>query len=417
MSLADPLSILPFTQPATGEVDLPGSKSITNRALILAALAVGATTLQGALFSRDSRIMIAALQALGFTVRADETAQTIVVEGRGGQIPASAAKIDVGNAGTAARFLTALVALHPHGVYQFAGDQAMCKRPIRPLLDALATQGTSTDRDHFPFTLKTTGLRGGNVSIDASESSQLFSALLLVAPHARTPLHVTLSGETVSKPFVTMTREMVRQFAQPRSDYPVEGDASAASYFAALSVVTRSTLRINGLHLATDALQGDAEFFHLLSRHRLLAIDGLTIRAGAQREGLTVDFNAFSDTFLTLAAIAPLLQGPTKITGIAHTRKQETDRVAGMARELRKLGQRVIENKDSLEIHPQPLKAGVVIETYEDHRFAMSFGVLGCHDLHGNGEPWLSIKDPHCCAKTFPNFFQVLADLCPTSTA
>ncbi|RRK01225.1 hypothetical protein Ga0100230_022070, partial [Opitutaceae bacterium TAV3] len=133
--------------------------------------------------------------------------------------------------------------------------------------------------------------------------------------------------------------------------------------------------------------------------------------AGGTRTGVTENFNEFSDTFLTLAAIAPLLDGPTRISGIAHTRKQETDRVAGMARELRRLGQHVIEEEDSLEIHPRPLLAGQEIETYGDHRFAMSFGILGCHDLHGDGRSWLSIKDPACCAKTFPHFFELLESL------
>lgn len=416
MSLADPLPIKPFTQPISGVVELPGSKSITNRALILAALADGTTTLHGALFSRDSRIMVTALQTLGFTVTADESSHTITVEGRGGRIPANSATIHVGNAGTAARFLTALVCLHPNGVYQFDGDEAMRKRPIGSLLDALTTQGAQADARSFPFTLKTNGLRGGEVSIDASESSQLLSALILVASKAQTPLKVTLQGDTVSKPFVTMTENMVRQFSSSVSDYAVEGDASAASYFAAHAVVTRSALKINGLNLAPDALQGDAEFCRLLEKHGYLKIDNHTLSPGEKRQGLTVDFNAFSDTFLTLAAIAPLLDGPTKITGIAHTRKQETDRVAGMARELTKLGQKVIETEDSLEIQPQPLKSGLEIETYEDHRFAMSFGILGCHDLHSDGRPWLSIKDPGCCAKTFPHFFDLLENLRQTTS-
>lgn len=411
MSLADPLPITPFIQPVRGVVELPGSKSITNRALILAALADGTTKLTGALFSRDSRIMVTALQTLGFKVTADESTHTIVVEGRGGQIPESSATIHVGNAGTAARFLTALVCLHPSGVYHFDGDEAMRKRPIGSLLDALTEQGAQADTRSFPFTLKTAGLRGGEVSIDASESSQLLSALILVAPSACTPLEVTLQGETVSKPFVTMTENMVRQFSSPLNEYAIEGDASAASYFAAHAFVTNSTLRINGLNLADDALQGDAQFCHLLKELGYLDLDGHILSAGSNRQGTETDFNAISDTFLTLAAIAPLLDGPTKITGIAHTRKQETDRVAGMARELIKLGQKVIETEDSLEIHPQPLIPDVVIETYEDHRFAMSFGILGCHDLHGDGRVWLSIKDPACCGKTFPNFFEVLESL------
>jgi 3-phosphoshikimate 1-carboxyvinyltransferase len=394
-----------------GRVTLPGSKSITNRALILAALSRQTVTLRNALFSRDTRLMVAALQALGFAVRTDEAALTITLTGRGGEIPNREAKIDVGNAGTAARFLTAFVCLRPDGVYHFDGDEAMRRRPIGALLAALESQGALVSARSFPFTLKTAGLRGGTVELDASESSQMLSALLMVAPHAKAPLTVRLKGETVSKPFVEMTNRMVRQFAAAPTDYAIEGDATAASYFASLAAVTRGRLEVAGLNLAIDALQGDAEFHRLLAFKHLITLAGHCVGPGHQRGGVTIGFTDFSDTFLTLAAIAPLLDGPSKITGIAHTRKQETDRVAGAARELQKLGQQVIETEDSLEIHPRPLVPGVEIETYHDHRFAMSFGILGCHDLLKNGRPWLTIRDPGCCAKTFPDFFDLLAGL------
>ncbi len=392
----DKLPIVPFTRPVRGSVTLPGSKSITNRALILAALARGTTTLHGALFSRDTHIMVAALRALGFLIVTDEKALTITVAGRGGEIPVREAKIDVGNAGTAARFLTAFVCLRPDGTYHFDGDEAMRRRPIGALLEALESQGAQASARSFPFTLRTAGLRGGQVDLDASESSQMLSALLMVAPHAKTPLTVKLKGEAGSKPFVTMTEAMVRQFAGSPADYRIEGDASAASYFLALPVVTGGALALPNYG---GPLQGDMKFSEVI-----------TAVARSQR-GVDRNFREFSDTFLTLAAIAPLLNGPTKISGIAHTRKQETDRVAGMARELTKLGQHVIETEDSLEIHPRPLTSGVEIETYHDHRFAMSFGILGCHDLLKNGRAWLTIKDPACCAKTFPAFFDLLAGL------
>ena len=405
------LSLVPFTRPVRGCVTLPGSKSITNRALILAALGKKTVTLRNALFSRDTHLMVTALRALGFEVQANETALTITITGRGGEIPIREARLEVGNAGTAARFLTAFVCLQPDGVYHFDGDEAMRRRPIGALLAALEAQGAQASSRNFPFTLKTTGLRGGTVELDATESSQQLSALLLVAPHARTPLIVKLKGQTVSRPFVTMTERMVRQFAAAPTDYNIEGDATAASYFAALAVVTGGTLQIAGLNLAADSLQGDTEFCRLLAAKHLIRPSNLTVASGLTREGVAADFNDFSDTFLTLAAIAPLLTGPTRITGIAHTRNQETDRVAGAARELKKLGQHVVELEDSLEIHPRPLAPGVEIETYHDHRFAMSFGILGCHDLRKNGQPWLTIRDPACCAKTFPAFFDLLASL------
>jgi 3-phosphoshikimate 1-carboxyvinyltransferase len=410
-SYPDKLPIVPFTRPVRGTLALPGSKSITNRALILAALAARPVTLRGALFSRDTVLMIEALRALGFAVQADESARTIVVQGRGGGIPNRTARLFVGNAGTAARFLTALVCLRPDGVYHFDGDEAMRRRPIGPLLDALATQGATADARAFPFTLRTAGLAGGVVEVDASESSQLLSALLLVAPQARAPLDVRLRGATVSEPFVAMTRRMVEQFAAPPSDYVIEGDATAASYFAALALLTHGAVCLEGLHAGPDALQGDVGFLRLLERGGHLEHKADLVVAGRARRGLTADFNAFSDTFLTLAALAPLLDGPTRITGIAHTRKQETDRVAGAARELRKLGQHVVETDDALEIHPRPLPSEAEIETYHDHRFAMSFAILGCHDRHGDGRPWLTIRDPACCAKTFPAFFDLLEGL------
>jgi 3-phosphoshikimate 1-carboxyvinyltransferase len=407
------LPIVPFTRPASGWVELPGSKSITNRALMLAALSPKTVTLAGALFSRDSRIMVGALQALGFAVEVDELGLTIRVEGRGGQIPAREATIDVGNAGTAARFLTAMVCLRPDGVYHFDGDEAMRRRPIGALLDALESQGAKASARSFPFTLRTAGIPGGAVELDASESSQMLSALLMVAPHAAAPLTVALKGAVGSKPFVTMTEEMVKQFAAGPERYDIEGDASAGSYFLALPLVVGGAVELLNYG---GTLQGDVKFGDVLADVGLTrqesggALNAIFPPGGARR-GVTRSFREFSDTFLTLAAIAPLLEGPTKISGIAHTRKQETDRVAGMARELTKLGQRVIETEDALEIHPEPLRAGVTIETYQDHRFAMSFGILGCHDLHGDGRPWLTIADPGCCAKTFPTFFDVLARL------
>ena len=411
--LPDKLPIAPFTRPVRGSVTLPGSKSITNRALILAALAKGTTTLRDALFSRDTRIMVAALRQLGFKVETDETLLTIRIEGHGGEIPAREARLDIGNAGTAARFLTAFVCLRPDGIYHFDGDEAMRRRPIGALLEALEAQGAKADSRHFPFTLKTAGLSGGMAELDASESSQMLSALLMVASHARTPLKVTLKGATGSKPFVVMTEKMVQQFAIHPTDYAIEGDASAASYFLALPLVTLGSLSIPNYG---SSLQGDIKFLDVMGHVGLYweLIGGRPhyySNEYTDRHAPDQNFREFSDTFLTLAAIAPLLDGPTKISGIAHTRKQETDRVAGMARELTKLGQYVIETEDSLEIHPRPLTSGVEIETYHDHRFAMSFGILGCHDLHGNGRPWLTIKDPACCSKTYPHFFDVLAGL------
>lgn len=453
MSLPDLLPIQPFTRPARGNVVVPGSKSLTNRALLLAALCEQPVTLTGALFSEDTEIMIAALRALGFAVESDPVAKTIHVVGADGFIPSSKADLFVGLAGTAARFLTALCAAAPRGTYTLRGVPQMHKRPMKGLIDALRSLGASIrcleQEGFFPIEISANGLRGGRVKIDASESSQMLSALLMVAPLAQSPLEIEPVGG-VRLPFVEMTERLMADFAglgttvwqdgayrvpiltpqlryRSRGRYAIEPDATAASYFLALPVVTGGSLFLPALQPARAGLQGDTRFMSVLEhvgatiapRMAAPAADdplgtprgeGIEVQADRRgpRHAVTQDFSSFSDTFLTLAALAPLLDGPTVISGIAHTRKQETDRVAGMAKELRRLGQRVIETDDALEIHPNPLKPGQTIETYGDHRFAMSFGILGCHDLQGDGRPWLTIKNPACCAKTFPHFFELL---------
>jgi 3-phosphoshikimate 1-carboxyvinyltransferase len=273
------------------------------------------------------------------------------------------------------------------------------------------------------------------VTLDASESSQMLSALLMVAPLATQALEIGLTGG-VRWPFVQMTARLMEDFGQPplerrgadrvlaatatpyrrpTAGYEVEPDATAASYFLALPLVAGGRLALPGLRRPGHGLQGDTQFLAVLEQAGLGITDladraGLQVSAarGAPRRGVAQDFRDFSDTFLTLAAIAPLLEGPTRITGIAHTRRQETDRVAGMARELRKLGQHIVEEPDALTITPGPLTSDVEIETYDDHRVAMSFAILGCHDRHGDGRPWLSLGHPGCCAKTFPAFFETL---------
>jgi 3-phosphoshikimate 1-carboxyvinyltransferase len=395
--------------------------------------------------------MIEALNALGFSVRADAEAGTIEVSDQGNGFKSDqTVDLFVGLAGTAARFLTALCAAAPRGVYRIDGIPQMRKRPMKGLIDALRSLGADVRctgiEGFFPLEIHAKGLRGGDVAIDASESSQMLSALLMVSPMADEPMQIRLLGN-VRQPFVQMTRMQMSEFGigsgQPSEDhnvfltstgrytksgnYSIEPDATAASYLLALPLVTSGELYIQKLKGSGFGLQGDTQFINVMKQvglvtsqrteahdphFGLVTINGLNAayHAPAPRTGITQNFNEFSDTFLTLAAIAPLLSGKTTITGVAHSRKQETDRVAGMVRELRKLGQEVEEFEDGLTITPRPLKSGVEIETYGDHRFAMSFGILGCHDLHGDGRPWLSIKDPACCAKTFPNFFDLLEE-------
>ena len=420
-ALPDLLPIQPFTRPVRGEVLLPGSKSLTNRALLLAALCDAPVTLTGALFSEDTHLMAEALRQLGFAIGADECEHTLRVSGQQNAFAAGDAPVEifVGLAGTAARFLTALCAAAPRGIYRLDGVPQMRKRPMRPLLEALRALGADIrctgEEGFFPLEIRAHGLRGGTVSIDASESSQLLSALLMVAPLAASPVEVALVG-SVRLTFVEMTTRLMAEFGvmvnnlkvaparyvSPGS-YAIEPDATAASYFQALPLVTGGALALPGLRAPGAGLQGDSAFAEVLARVGSVPRDE--------------NFHEISDTFLTLAALTPLLAGPTRITGIAHTRKQETDRVAGMARELKKLGQDVVETEDSLTITPRPLTAGVEIETYGDHRFAMSFGILGCHDLRRDGSPWLTIRNPACCAKTFPHFFELLETLRKNSLA
>lgn len=447
MPLPDLLPVQPFTRPVRGVVHVPGSKSLTNRALLLAALCDRPMTLTGALFSEDTQVMITALRRLGFSVTADPATATLRVADQGNAFSDAEVELFVGLAGTAARFLTALCAAAPRGRYLLDGVPQMRRRPMQPLVEALRSLGADircpVEEGHFPLEIRARGLRGGAVGLDASESSQLLSALLMVAPLCRSDLVIELSGP-VRRPFVDMTARLMEQFGRtpavtwignerliataggryvpPHDHYAIEPDATAAGYFLALPLVTRGEITVPGLEAGPgNALQGDLRFAEVLARA------GLTLDArpkatvavfhGSRGAGVSQDFSQFSDTFLTLAAIAPLLEGPTRITGIAHTRKQETDRVAGMARELTRLGQHVIETADSLEIHPRPLEGGVIVETHGDHRFAMSFAILGCHDLHGDGRPWLTIRNPGCCAKTFPGYFDVLESLRQTAPA
>lgn len=445
--MKDPFPVTPLSGPLAARVPIPGSKSITNRALILAALSPGTVTLEGALFSRDSRIMMEALRRLGFAVEENERASRICVEGRGGAIPAATAEIPVGNAGTAARFLAALVCLRPDGMYRFTGDEEMERRPMRGLLDSLTRAGWAEVEylgvpGFVPFTLHTRGLGSGGIAVDPSESSQMVSALLLAGVGGAAPVEITAATSRFRRSYIKLTTDVIHAFGgsvqadldtgvfrvhpglqgPSASTFTVEPDASSASYFFALPLLLGGELTVPGIH-SYPGLQGDLGFLEVLRGNGLefaVQADGLRVSgAGLPARAVSHDFYEISDTFLTYAALAPIFPGPVEISGIAHTRRQETDRVAGMARELRKLGMRVEERDDRLHLtpdthalkrlalSPEPL----IINTYKDHRFAMSFAVLASYDLRGDGKPWIAIEDPLCCAKTFPDFFKVLSSL------
>lgn len=450
--MSAPLAILPFKGPLSGILSLPGSKSITNRALIIAALCDGPVTLKGALFSRDTLIMIEALRQLGFEILADKENSILQIKGQAGAIPNKTASLDVGNAGTAARFITAFLALQTEGEYTLDGDPQMRDRPMKGLIDALSELGSATftfleKPFHFPFQMKTHGPQNGYAQVDASASSQILSALLLTLPACKKDIQ--LDSPNVRTAYVKVTEQIKSHFgisksamteegsfclqnnpyqAPEDSEFLVEPDLSAASYFFALTVLHGGSLSVK--NIPTKPIQGDAAFAELLKSHALQVSPEKDqwniqrpIESAIHKELADFNFNLFSDTFLTYAAVAPLLNKETTITGIKHTRLQETDRVSAMATELKKLGQTVIEGEDSLKIisdkntlieKAQAARAKgktLEIETYEDHRFAMSFGILGTYDLLEDGQAWLSIKDPECCGKTFPDFFHTLESL------
>lgn len=426
------LALLPLGVAARGNVRVPGSKSLTNRALLLAALARGRSVLEGALESDDTTLFAAALARLGIDIAHDPARETFSIEGAGGTIPAPEAELFVGNAGTAARFITAFAALGS-GTYRFDGVPAMRARPVGELLDVLRAQGARIDcqgePNRFPFVLHAAGLPGGMLAIDARKTSQQVSALLLVAPYTRDGVTLHVRGDLVSEPYVEMTCAMMEQWGVPverrgRRElrvaaggryaphaYAIEPDASSASYFFAAAAASGGRVAVAGLTLRS--LQGDARFVRVLEGMgaRVEERDGALVVSGPARlRGIDVDMNDISDTAPTLAAIASRADGPVRISGVEHMRWKETDRIAALSAELRKMGALVEEAPDGLAISPGPL-ARARVATYGDHRMAMSLAIAG---LVNDG---VTIEDPACVGKTFGTFFEVLAGLRASSHA
>jgi 3-phosphoshikimate 1-carboxyvinyltransferase len=397
---------------------VPGSKSITNRALPLAALAEGTTRLEGVLASDDTAHMRAALEALGIGVR-DAGPAALEVSGGRSRLRAPARPLFVGNSGTTVRFLTALAALVP-GAVTLEGDDAMAKRPIGDLVLALRSLGVPVDcaTGAPPLTVHGGRLPGGTVTMSGERSSQYFSALMLSGAAADGDLRIRVAGRLVSRPYVEITRRMVEDFggkieldgedflvragAYAGRRYVVEPDASAASYPFALAAATGGSITVPDL--APGALQGDYDFVRVLERFGAIVSSdrGATTVRGNTRNGVDVDMHDISDTVMSLAAIAPLADGPTRITNVANIRIKETDRLAAVVSELERLGQKVSQGPDFLVIEPRPLRHAVV-RTYGDHRMAMSFAVLGMAAGH------VAIEDPACVAKTYPGFWDDVA--------
>ena len=426
----DVMAMQPITRAIAGTAEVPGSKSITNRALLIAALADGPSTLSGALFSDDTRYMAGALNQIGIHVAGDEQANRFDVEGGGGTFPATSGSLFIGNSGTTARFLTAALTLG-HGEFVVDGVPRMRERPIAPLLDALTQLGADATSQEGtgcpPVRVKANGLPGGTCRLAGDKSSQYFTGLLIAAPYAERGVTIEVDGDLVSKPYIEITADVMAAFGVEAEidtetwktfrvapgqryeghHYVVEPDASNASYFFALAAATGGEVVVEGL--GANSLQGDLDFVFVLEEM------GATVEMtdtwtsvkgpeGGRLRGGDFDFGEISDTSQTLAAIAPFADGPVTIRGVAHNRIKETDRVSAVATELRKLGQEVDEFEDGFTVHPRPVTPAA-IETYDDHRMAMSFAITGLR------APGVTILDPGCVAKTFPAYFQRLEDL------
>ncbi len=424
-NLPTQLEIQPLEHPINTTVTPPGSKSYTNRALPIAALANGSSLLTGALFSDDTHYMTNALLELGFEVSSDEEKNTFSLQGTNGRIPTDAAKVFIGNSGTTARFLTPLMALG-HGIFELDGVPAMQKRPIQPLLDALNTLGARAESIHNtgcpPIRIVANGLRGGTVRMRGDLTSQVFSALLMSAPYFEQGITLEVEGELVSKPYLEVTAQTMNAFgveleienferfivkpgAYTATNYAVEPDASAASYFFAAAAITNGRVIVPGL--GRSSLQGDLNFVRVLEQMGCTVNQTETqteVIGTSELRGVEIDMSQISDTAQTLAAVAPFASSPTRMTGIGFIRRKETDRVGAVVRELQRLGINAIEEDDGMIIHPGTPKPAR-IETYDDHRMAMSFAVLG---LRASG---ITILEPGCVTKTFPKFFEVLKTL------
>jgi 3-phosphoshikimate 1-carboxyvinyltransferase len=422
----DQFEVIPLAAPIDAVVEVPGSKSITNRAMLIASIAQGRSVIEGALLSDDTRYMASALRSLGFIVEIDEAERRITVGGIGGRIPARGAELDIGGAGTVMRFLVAMLTLG-EGRYRIDGNQRMRQRPLGPLIDSMERLGASvySERDNncppVIVDASRSKFEGGQTAIDARVSSQFVSAMLMPAPLWPLGIKLKVIGE-VARPFIDMTLRMMEtwgasstvaddQIIVPGGQwyraqrYHVEPDASSASYFAAAAAFCGGRVRIAGL--TTSSVQGDTGFLGVLEKMgaRVTWLDGaVEVEGRGSLSGIDIDMNPMPDMVPTLAAIAPFASTPTTIRGVGFIRHHESDRIQALATELGRLGATVRPTEDGLEIEPSELH-GAEIETYDDHRIAMAFAVTG---LKTSG---VTIKNPGSVTKTFPDFFEKLAAL------
>ena len=417
-------------QPVTslsGDVRLPGSKSISNRALLLAAMAEGRTCLANLLRGDDTRFMLDALKTLGIGIR--DEGDGVVVDGVNGPLVTNALKanLSLGLAGTAFRPLAAALTLG-NGEFVLDGVPRMRERPVAHLVDALHSLGADIEYihapGHAPLRVRGQGLDGGDVAIDGSLSSQFLTSLLLAAPLARQPINIRVLGELVSKPYIDITLELMRRFGvavDAQADYQgfrvptagyrspgrylVEGDASSATYFLAAGAIRGDGIRVRGI--GADCIQGDLAFTDVLEEMgaRVTKRDDRIEVAAGRLKGIEADLNHIPDAAMTVAVLALFAEGRTRIGNIYNWRVKETDRLAAMAQELRKLGAVVEEGEDYLAIDPPAHLRPAAINTYGDHRMAM------CFSLAALGGVPITIDDPDCVAKTFPDYFDVFSSL------
>ncbi len=408
-------------KPFDARVHVPGSKSITNRALLIAALASGTSTLKNVLFSDDTEYMIAALLKLGIGLDIDRELNEIVVYGQGGELGLPADPLFIGNSGTCARFLTTAVALG-HGDYIIDGNERMRQRPIQDLVDGLKGLGvdvtTVGNTGCPPLTVHARGLGGGETSVAGSTSSQYLSSILLSAPYAASQVTIHVKGKLVSRPYVVMSARMMLQFGARVSwkddseitvfpdkkylgrEYLIESDYSSASYFAGAAALTRGHVALT--MLPANSLQGDAAFLDILEQMGARVEqnnDTIDVTGTGKLTGVDVDMYDCSDLVPTVAVLGAFASGRTRISNVENIRVKESDRIAAVTTELRRIGARVEEFKDGLEVEGGKPLHGASIKTYDDHRIAMAFSLAG---LKVKG---IKIEDPGCVAKTYPKFF------------
>lgn len=411
-----------------GEINLPGSKSLSNRALLLAALAQGTTTITNLLESDDTRHMLNALKQLGIKYTLSENKTECTVIGNAGAIHSpNLEELFLGNAGTAMRPLCAALCLGK-GLYFLTGEPRMKERPIGHLVDALRQTGAKItykeNEGYPPLLIEADGLSGGDVTIDGAISSQFLTALLLAAPMAKQDMTISIMGELVSKPYIDITLHIMKEFGvdvvndnyrtfaikggqtyKAVETFMVEGDASSASYFLAAAAIKGGTVKVTGI--GKKSIQGDVRFVDVLEKMGAVVEwgdDFVSVTKG-ELHAIDMDFNHIPDAAMTIATTALFAEGTTTLRNIYNWRVKETDRLFAMATELRKVGAEVEEGEDYLKITPPKALKHAAIDTYDDHRMAMCFSLLALDPVS------VTINEPECTAKTFPTYFEVFESI------